>query len=252
MPTEKPRVTFTVSKDMLSDIDEYRFNNKIKNQTQAIITLLEKGLSDMTPVKGKDSPKISDEAQEIAKDYDKLDARGKSIVKVVLKHEGSAVAQAPPKRDTSKTAPLPKARKNRYGFIEIRVYDQPAAAGLGNYLDDPAYHIEQYEEGVIHPYANFGIVITGDSMEPKIHDGGTVFVQASISVDPGKIGIFVLNGQAYCKKLAVNQENRQVRLVSLNPKYEDILVREDDSFRTIGRVLGQYTPGYPNDDIFGW
>ena len=88
-------------------------------------------------------------------------------------------------------------------------------------------------------------------MEPKIHDGGTVFVQAAPVIDAGKIGIFILNGQAYCKKLVVDHGSRQVRLVSLNPKYADIVIAESDNLRTVGRVLGQWTKGQPQD-IFGW
>lgn len=45
MPTDKPRVTFTVSQDTLDKIDDYRFRDKSKNQTQAILSLIEKGLS---------------------------------------------------------------------------------------------------------------------------------------------------------------------------------------------------------------
>ena len=80
-------------------------------------------------------------------------------------------------------------------------------------------------------------------MEPKIHDGAIVFVQACLSIDPGQIGIFVLNGQAYCKKLAVDHAARQIRLVSLHPGYPDIVVGGYDSFRTVGRVLGQWLRG---------
>ena len=72
------------------------------------------------------------------------------------------------------------------------------------------------------------------------------------AIDSGKIGVFVLDGKVYCKKLEIDHENGQVRLVSLNKEYSDILVGEFASFRTLGRVLGQWTPGQDNDDIFGW
>lgn len=164
------------------------------------------------------------------------------------KASGPALDAAP---EASRKSLPPKSKRGGNGMVEIMVYDQPAAAGLGNYLDEPEYHIEQYPDGVIPDKADFGIVISGDSMEPKVHNGGTVFVQAALSVDTGKIGIFVLNGQAFCKKLAVDHTSQQVRLVSLNPKYEDIIVKPSDSFRTVGRVLGQWTLGY-QQDIFGW
>lgn len=155
-----------------------------------------------------------------------------------------------PPEPPKKVVKMPKARKNG-GMVEIKVYDQPAAAGLGNYLDEPDFHMEYYPEDVIHPHTDFGVLIDGDSMEPKVHDGGTVFVESMQSIEPGQIGIFVLNGKSYCKKLAVDHEKRQVRLISLNKKYDDIIVGEFDSFRTLGRVRGQFTRGQPND-IFGW
>lgn len=33
---------------------------------------------------------------------------------------------------------------------------------------------------------------------------------------------------------------------------KDIIIQDGDEMRTLGRVLGQWTKGYPNDDIFGW
>lgn len=44
MPTEKPRVTITISEEQLKQVDDYRYSNKMKNQTQAILSLVKKGL----------------------------------------------------------------------------------------------------------------------------------------------------------------------------------------------------------------
>ena len=44
MPTENPRITFTLSDEMRSRIDEYRFDNRVKNQTMAIVNLINMGL----------------------------------------------------------------------------------------------------------------------------------------------------------------------------------------------------------------
>lgn len=205
------------------------------------------------PTSMKKAPSdFSEEAQKIARSYDKMNAHGKGAVKAILSYEEKELSRYTQQEDSSgKVITLPKAKKNRNGFVEFKVYDQPSAAGLGNYLDEPDYHIEQYPEDVIPADADFGIIISGDSMEPKVHDGGTVFVQAMPSIESGKIGIFILNGTSYCKKLNVDRDNRQVRLVSINPEYEDIVVSEFDDLRTVGRVLGQWTPG-KRQDLFGW
>lgn len=252
MPTEKPRVTFTLNKETLEKIDEFRFSTKSKNQSQAILSLIEKGLSKAENEIKKAPSDLSEEAQKIARSYDKMNAHGKGAVKAILSYEEKELPRYTQQEDSSgKVITLPKAKKNRNGFVEFKVYDQPSAAGLGNYLDEPDYHIEQYPEDVIPADADFGIIISGDSMEPKVHDGGTVFVQAMPSIESGKIGIFILNGTSYCKKLNVDRDNQQVRLVSINPEYEDIVVSEFDDLRTVGRVLGQWTPG-KRQDLFGW
>lgn len=194
---------------------------------------------------------LSEEAQKIAKSYEKLTDHGKGAVKAILGYEEKALSHYSKHEDDSgKIITMPKPKRSG-PMVELSVYDQPSAAGLGNYLDEPESHIEQYPPSVLPDGVDFGIVISGDSMEPKIHNGGTVFVRAQLSIEPGKIGIFVLNGQAYCKKLMVDRENQKVRLVSLNQKYDDIIVGEFDELRTVGRVLGQWTPGY-RQDLFGW
>jgi len=43
MPTTNPRITFTVSDEMMKRIENYRYDNRMKNQTRAILDLIEKG-----------------------------------------------------------------------------------------------------------------------------------------------------------------------------------------------------------------
>lgn len=243
----------------LSTIDKITagINTNPKLDTlQAICRVLGCTLNDFDdtpkPAKKEAPSDLTEEALRIAKDYTALSDHGKGAVKAILTYEGGAATINEPEPKAQKVVSLPKAKRKRSGITEIEVYDQPAAAGLGNYLDEPQHHIEQYPDDVIPPGTDFGVLISGNSMEPRIHDGGTVFVQAAPTIDPGKIGIFVLNGQAYCKKLVVDHDNRKIRLVSLNPEYQDIVIQDGDVMRTLGRVLGQWTRGYPNDDIFGW
>lgn len=198
----------------------------------------------------------SAEAMQLAEDYDqRLDTWGQRAVRGLADTEMARTAanraeqDMPPAQHEKQEKPvkaitaLPKTRRRSDGFTEIKVYEQPAAAGLGNYLDEPPFHMEQYPADVIPEKADFGIVISGDSMEPEIHNGGTVFVQSAPSIDAGEVGIFVLDGKAYCKMLAVDHSKRQVQLLSVNPAYAPIPVGANADFWTLGRVLGQWTPG---------
>lgn len=84
MPTSNPRITFTVSDDMMSRIDEYRFDNRIKNQTQAIVTLLNRGLAEV--IETTTQPFIvTEEEQRYIIAYRNADDRARSDAMRTLK-----------------------------------------------------------------------------------------------------------------------------------------------------------------------
>lgn len=188
---------------------------------------------------------ISEEAHKVAKDYDKLTSYGKGAVRAILAYTVKADTKnlEPPEQKTSsvKARSLPKVKRN-HGMTEITVFDEPAAAGLGNPIDTPPSHIEQYPSDYVPAKTNFGILISGTSMEPKIPDGSTVFVQATPVLDSGEIGIFIFDGQSYCKQLKRDKETQQVKLHSINPEYGDIEIPPFSELRVLGRVLGGYNP----------
>ena len=75
---------------------------------------------------------------------------------------------------------------------------------------------------------DFGIRISGDSMEPMYHTGDVAWVHKQDSISNGEIGIFYLNGNTYIKELHDGPDG--VYLVSLNEKYHPIQIYESDSF----------------------
>ena len=44
MPTEKPILTFAVDEELLEQINDFRFDNRIETRSDAIRRLVEKGL----------------------------------------------------------------------------------------------------------------------------------------------------------------------------------------------------------------
>ena len=156
-------------------------------------------------------------------------ATGFGISNIPGMEKGLAGSHTPVKNDDSKGEARPQAA------------EMPAAAGAGNLLDDSEhYDMVSFPEDQVRPRADVGIRVSGDSMEPEIPNGCTVFVRPTPAVEPGGVGIFVLDAQAYCKKLIADRQARKAKLRSLNPKYPDIVVEDETRMRTLGRVLGHY------------
>ena len=117
----------------------------------------------------------------------------------------------------------------------IRLFKLPASAGTGEFLDGDDFDLIEVGEEV-PANADFGIRICGDSMEPRFINGQIVWIHQQDSLTHGDIGIFYLDGNAYCKKLQDNDQG--LALISLNTKYEPIPVTENSSLKVFGKVVG--------------
>lgn len=113
----------------------------------------------------------------------------------------------------------------------LRLYDIPVSAGLGNYLDDGSYEMIEVDNTV--PYlADYAVRVSGDSMIPRFVDQQIIFIHEQPSLNEGEIGIFCLNSDTYIKKLG------KACLISFNPEYAPIPLRDHDEFRVLGKVVG--------------
>jgi len=117
---------------------------------------------------------------------------------------------------------------------KLPLYLLPASAGTGEFLDGDEYELEEVGSEV-PAKAHFGIRLNGNSMEPRYLDGQIVWVERTTELLDGDIGIFYLDGNAYCKRL--HKETDYIELISLNPKYNPIPITEDNEFRIYGRVV---------------
>ena len=118
----------------------------------------------------------------------------------------------------------------------MKLYHLPVSAGNGTYLDNEAY--DEIEVGNEVPNsADFGVTISGDSMEPQFVNGQTVWVHAQKELDDGEIGIFFHNDEGFIKKLGY--KDGKIFLISLNHrKYEPREIKEGDVFFVFGKVVG--------------
>lgn len=105
MPTKKPRVTFALSEEELERVESFRKAHNIKNQSQAILALIERGIESTNSKKEKcsvsdllgDGP--AEKIQLPAKDQELLDAYHdadydtRTIVDLALKPYKRAAAE---------------------------------------------------------------------------------------------------------------------------------------------------------------
>lgn len=66
-------------------------------------------------------------------------------------------------------------------------------------------------------------------MEPLYHDGDMLLIEPTVDMEIGEIGIFIVDGEAYVKKLGDKE------LISLNEDYGNIPLTEYTS--CMGRVV---------------
>lgn len=133
-------------------------------------------------------------------------------------------------RDSGRYAPLHEELPVRM----LPLYSMAVSAGTGQFLDGEDY--EMIEVGAEVPEgAHFGVRVSGDSMEPRFHNGQTVWVRQQRSLMTGEIGIFLYDGCAYLKMLVALDDRMALR--SLNPAYADILISPELPLRVLGKVL---------------
>ena len=102
--------------------------------------------------------------------------------------------------------------------VQIPVFGS-VAAGIPISAIEDIIDWEEITEDMAHSGEYFGLVIHGDSMEPKFSTGDVVIVRAQPTAETGDISIVMIGGEdATCKKIKKTPEG--VMLISLNPEYE--------------------------------
>jgi two-component sensor histidine kinase len=85
MPTKNPRITFTVSEETMKAIEDYKFSHRMKNQTQAILSLIDIGfkvLENKEPI--EPAEKLSDEDRQVLNVYHAADPIYQGIALEIL------------------------------------------------------------------------------------------------------------------------------------------------------------------------
>ena len=124
---------------------------------------------------------------------------------------------------------------------EIKFFTMTASAGPGDFVDnDPAATTLE----VTNQECNFAVKISGDSMEPDVHDGDIVLVKSCEEVPQAHMGVVWYKGVCYCKKIV--QSDKGLLLVSLNHGYKPIPVESVDEYHLFGEVVEIIHSNRPN------
>ena len=144
----------------------------------------------------------------------------------------------------------PRAAVIRY--IDMPISNLAVSAGTGAFLDEGNFEMVSFPENAVPKGADFGVRVSGDSMEPVYHDGQIVWVQQCERVGVGDVGVFIYDGEGYLKiydeqePCAEDKEmftdsygvlHMQPVMLSYNQKYDPRVISAHAGFQIVGRVL---------------
>lgn len=115
-------------------------------------------------------------------------------------------------------------------FRIISYYQKLASAGNGQVVFDDGV-TDRIEIPDIPKYkrVSYAIGVNGRSMEPLYYDGDILLIEPTCQVEIGEIGIFIVDGEAFVKKLGNGE------LISLNKGHGNITLTEYSN--CMGRVV---------------
>ena len=122
-------------------------------------------------------------------------------------------------------------------LFEYHVYERMSAGIGASVYGDRNFDTVYFNEELAHDFASW---VSGDSMEPKYHNGSVALIRETGFDYDGAVYAVVCNNQTYIKR--VYREEEGLRLVSINPKYKDIYLSYDEDPRVVGIIVGNFVP----------
>ena len=122
-------------------------------------------------------------------------------------------------------------------LYEYHVYEKMSAGIGASVYDNQNYDTVYFNEELAHDFASW---VSGDSMEPKYHNGSVALIREAGFDYDGAVYAVVWNFQTFIKK--VYREKEGLRLVSINKAYKDIYIPYDENPRIVGKIVGDFMP----------
>lgn len=208
---------------------EKGFRSPKKNTMFDLAKAFSISIDDLFPPVQKDS------ASDIQSIYDELEPN----------RQRKVITYAEKLRDEQKNEEEAKINEvsEAISLYQVEVVSETAAAcgfnyGFG-YEDTDRETIEVDEKPPRHDIAT---KVSGDSMQPVYQDGDILYlVDKGLTTYSGDLAVIAYGDRSYFKKIYT--ENGRLRLVSLNDKYEDIILDfppAEDTHIKIFAVVGFY------------
>lgn len=122
-------------------------------------------------------------------------------------------------------------------LYEYHVYEKMSAGIGASVYDNRNFDTVYFNEELAHDFASW---VSGDSMEPKYHNGSVALIRETGFDYDGAVYAVVWNSQTFIKK--VYREEEGLRLVSINKAYKDIHIPYDENPRIVGKIVGDFMP----------
>lgn len=208
---------------------EKGFRSPKKNTMFDLAKAFSISIDDLFPPVQKDS------ASDIQSIYDELEPN----------RQRKVITYAEKLRDEQKNEEEAKINEvsEAISLYQVEVVSETAAAcgfnyGFG-YEDTDRETIEVDEKP---PHHDIATKVSGDSMQPDYQDGDILYlVDKGLTTYSGDLAVIAYGDRSYFKKIYT--ENGRLRLVSLNDKYEDIILDfppAEDTHIKIFAVVGFY------------
>ena len=121
--------------------------------------------------------------------------------------------------------------------IKIPVFGH-VAAGIPISAIEDIIDYEEISKEIAAKGEYFGLVIKGDSMEPRMTTGDVVIVRSQPTAETGDIAIILIgNEEGTCKKIKKTPEG--IMLISLNPTYEPMFYSNKEIEQLPITILGK-------------
>ena len=121
-------------------------------------------------------------------------------------------------------------------FVKIPVFSS-VSAGNGAFADGNIDSYIEIPQDVAKNGEYFGLIVSGDSMQPEIMDRDIIIVKRNTNPRDGQIVVAIINGdEGFCKRYT--RFKNGIGLISSNPAYRSFIYTQKEIENLPVRIIG--------------